>query len=206
MPLFSTRMSFLKVYFTERNKELLSAWLGIVSYSTKRSLCRLENLFHGLRPLDPFVRSLAKRRNEKVGGRVGPIIYKERVSESKREKERETNRKQRDKRLLSCRSVVRLPTVTSPLFTPSTPFMIPRVLLFRHFDARCATDSPFMVGCEAPVWKKERKKKSHREIINCRIGKKIRKGIFENSKSVKDYDERNDTSFDRKNSFGKMDD
>lgn len=65
--------------------------------------------------------------------------------ESRREAERKgrEERKQRQQAIVLSLLVVRLPAVTSPLFTP-TPEQLSRAFLFRHhFDIHCATDSPF---------------------------------------------------------------
>lgn len=70
-------------------------------------------------------------------------LWIRRVEERKERKGRE-ERKQRQQAIVLSLLVVRLPAVTSPLFTP-TPEQLSRAFLFRHrFDIHCATDSLFL--------------------------------------------------------------
>lgn len=72
-------------------------------------------------------------------------LWIRRVEERKERKGRE-ERKQRQQAIVLSLLVVRLPAVTSPLFTP-TPEQLSRAFLFRHrFDIHCATDSLFCGG------------------------------------------------------------
>lgn len=69
--------------------------------------------------------------------------------ESRREAERKgrEERKQRQQAIVLSLLVVRLPAVTSPLFTPTPESNSLAAFLFRHFDIHCATDSnPFVAG------------------------------------------------------------
>lgn len=106
-------------------------------------VCRLSKVVSTARP-QPFVRSLSKKLCAAKRGKrkcSSSSLWIRRVEERRRERVEE--RKQRQQAIVLSLLVVRLPAVTSPLFTP-TPEQLSRAFLFRHhFDIHCATDSPF---------------------------------------------------------------